>query len=63
MAITKVWIDEGCTACRVCEDTCPNVFAVDDVTCKIKDGADFNANETCIKESADTCPVSVIKFE
>ena len=31
MAISKVWIDEGCTACGLCEETCPDVFVIDDL--------------------------------
>jgi len=62
MAITKVWIEEGCTACGICEDECPEVFELQDEAI-VKEGADFNANEDCIKESADACPVAVINYE
>ena len=31
MAITKVWIEEGCISCGNSEDNCPEVF-------KLKDG-------------------------
>ena len=30
MAITKLWIEEGCTVCNLCEDTAPEVFEVTD---------------------------------
>lgn len=63
MSIKKVWIEEGCTICNLCESICPDVFEMTDETSKVKDGADFIANESCIKESADSCPVSVIKYE
>ena len=36
MAITKVWIDEGCIVCNACEAECPDVFLVTDTTCVIK---------------------------
>ncbi|MCP4550063.1 MAG: ferredoxin [bacterium] len=62
MAITKVWIEEGCTACNLCEDTCPDVFEIDDDNCIIKDGADFEANSDDIEQAAEDCPVEVIKF-
>ena len=61
MAITKVWIEEGCTVCNLCEDTCPDVFEVTDETCLIKEGADLAANEDDIIEAAEGCPVEVIK--
>ena len=31
MAITKVWIEEGCISCGMSEDNCPEVFKVKDV--------------------------------
>ena len=62
MAIAKVWIEDGCTACGLCEETAPDVFEVDD-DCVVKDGADLNANETSIKQAAEECPVEVIKFQ
>jgi len=35
MAVTKVWIDEGCIVCNACETTCPEVFRVTEETCMI----------------------------
>jgi len=36
MAITKVWIDEdACTGCGLCEDSCSEVFKLNDVV-KVK---------------------------
>ena len=61
MAVTKVWIEEGCTACGVCADICPEVFEVGD-TATVKKGADVSANEECVKEAAESCPVEVIKY-
>jgi len=41
MAIKKVWIDEdACTGCGLCEDTCPEVFEINDVAV-VKEDADF----------------------
>jgi ferredoxin len=62
MAIKKVWIEEGCTACGLCADICPEVFEMDDEA-KVKQGADLSANEAGIKEAAESCPVEIIKFE
>jgi len=61
MAIIKVWIEEGCTSCGMCEEICPNVFEMPDLA-EIKEGADFNENESYIIESAESCPVEVIKY-
>ncbi|MBS0010619.1 MAG: ferredoxin [Bacteroidales bacterium] len=62
MAIKKVWIEDGCTACGVCEDLCPDVFRIEEFA-ELIEGADFSANEECIIEAAESCPVEVIKFE
>ena len=35
MAVTKVWIEEGCIVCNACETTCPEVFHVTEDTCTI----------------------------
>lgn len=38
MAITRVWIEEGCIVCNACETTCPEVFHVTEDTCHILGG-------------------------
>ncbi len=61
MAIKKVWIEEGCTACGLCEDICPEVFKVEDIATVIE-GVNFADFEENIKEAAESCPVEVIKY-
>jgi len=65
MAITRVWIEDGCTACGLCSDSCPDVFELDEDadTAKVIKGADLEANEDAIKEAAEDCPETVIKYE
>ncbi len=62
MAITKITIEDDCTACGLCEDTCPEVFSVDDVAVVNKD-VDLNAHEEDIRQAAEECPVEVIIVE
>jgi ferredoxin len=62
MAITKVWIEEGCTACGLCEEICPEVFKVEDEATVIE-GVNYSDYEAEIEEAAENCPVEVIKFE
>lgn len=57
----KVRIEEGCIACGACESFCSDVFKVEDVA--IVDESKISGNEDCIKEAADSCPVSVIQIE
>ena len=62
MAITKVWVEEGCTACGLCEGIAPDVFEIDEYS-EVKKDAVFVGNEDDIIESAESCPVEVIKYE
>ncbi len=61
MAINKVWIEDGCTACGLCSDLCPEVFELKDVATVIQ-GINFSDYEGSIKEAAENCPVEVIKY-
>jgi len=63
MVIIKVWIDEEvCTGCGICEDTCPEIFELNDVV-KVKEKADFNEFEEKIKEAVEDCPNEAIHLE
>jgi ferredoxin len=59
MSVSKIIIEDGCTACGLCEDVCPDIFSVDDV-CVVSEDADFDANEEDIRQAAEECPVEVI---
>lgn len=50
--VTKVWIQEGRTACGLCESICPEVFLLNDEATVIK-GVDYSDYEERIKEAAD----------
>jgi ferredoxin len=50
MAITKVWVNkDACTGCGLCEDSCPEIFELNDVA-KVKEKTDFNEFEEEAKE-------------
>ncbi len=69
----KVSIDrDGCIECGVCEATCPDVFELKDnekarIVPKFRQNGNPAAGEvgsdqeSCAKDAADGCPVSVIK--
>ena len=63
MAITKVWIEEGCIACGVCEATAPEVFEMNDETAVVKEGVNYSEYEDQIIDAVEQCPVEVIKYE
>ena len=64
--IKKVWIEEGCISCKLCEDIVPQVFEVpDDEDCIVKPDAapHFGPLAEDIDQAADDCPVEVINVE
>ena len=61
MAIAKVWIVDGCIKTRLCEETAPEVFRVEDVA-TVLEGVNFADYTEEIKDAADSCPVEVIKY-
>lgn len=60
-SVLKVWIEPGCIVCDACEAIYPEVFEVTDSTCIIRPGAPL-FDGLKIQESAEACPVEVIKF-
>lgn len=61
MIITKVWMEEGCISCGLCEATCDAVFRMDDIA-YVNEGVNYADYSSQIEEAADSCPVEVIKF-
>ena len=64
MAISRVWIEDGCISCGLAEAICPEVFRLppDSPNLVIED-ADLLSVESKIKEAAKECPMDVIKYE
>lgn len=60
-SVSKVWIEPGCIVCNACEGIFPEVFEVTSTTCLIRPNAPLN-DGLRILESAEACPVEVIKF-
>lgn len=60
----KAIIDkEACTGCGLCEQTCAEVFKMEeDKAIVIADPVPAEAEETC-KQSAEECPTEAIKVE
>ena len=63
MAITRVWIEEGCIACGLSEMNCPEVFKIKAEVSTVIEGVDYSGLEEKIKMAAETCPVEVIKYD
>jgi ferredoxin len=68
MGIRRVWIEEGCISCNLCEDLAPEVFRVPpggtSETRKRheRELADPQI-QAKVQEAADNCPVEVIQVE
>ena len=62
MAISRVWIEDGCFSCGVAEGICPEVFLVVDENTVIE-GVDLSKFEAKIIKAAESCPADVIKYE
>jgi ferredoxin len=59
----KVRIDDNCTACGLCVDTCPDVFAMGDSKAEvIVENVPAEQEET-VQQAADECPVEAILVE
>ena len=63
MAITRVWIEDGCISCGSSESNCPEIFKIKDEGATVIEGVDYSLLEEKIKEAAEGCPVEVIKYE
>jgi ferredoxin len=61
--IVKVGIEDSCTACGLCVDTCPEVFEMgDEIAEVIVDNVPPELEETA-QQAADECPVEAIVIE
>ena len=59
----KVRVEDICTACGLCVDTCPEVFEMgDDVAQVIVDEVPPE-QEDAVQQAADECPVEAIIAE
>jgi len=62
----EIRIDEElCTGCGLCEETCPDIFKMDedkDIAAVIKTDYD-EYDEECIQEAVESCPSEAISTE
>lgn len=57
----KVRIEDSCIGCGACESLCEDVFKIEDIA--VVNESAVSANEDCVKEAADACPVGAIVVE
>ena len=59
----KVTIEDSCTACGLCVDTCPEVFAMGGDVAEVIVETVPSEQEDAVQEAADDCPVEAIIIE
>jgi ferredoxin len=59
----KVRIDDNCTACGLCVDTCPDVFAMGDSQAEVIVETVPAEQEETVQQAADECPIEAILVE
>jgi ferredoxin len=59
----KVRIEDNCTACGLCVDTCLDVFTMGDQTAEVLVDVVPPELEELVQQAADECPVEAIIVE
>lgn len=59
----KVTIEDTCTACGLCVDTCPDVFEMGSDLAQVIVGEVPGEFEDAVQQAADDCPVEAIIVE
>ena len=59
----KVRIDDSCTACGLCNESCPEVFELGDDMAKVIVDEVPPDQEDCVEQAAEECPVEAIIVE
>jgi ferredoxin len=56
----RVRIEDTCTACGLCVDTCPEVFEMGDDMAQVMVEEVPAEHEDAVQQAADECPVEAI---
>ena len=59
----KVRIEDTCTSCGLCCDTCPEVFEMGSDKAQVKVEEVPAEHEDAVQQAADECPVEAIIVE
>ncbi|MGH7724974.1 MAG: ferredoxin [Candidatus Eiseniibacteriota bacterium] len=62
MALSRVWVEDGCILCNLCVEISPEIFVLEDERCYVRPEADLDSHEEEIRQAAIDCPVGVIKI-
>ena len=59
----KVTVNDECTGCELCVDTCPEVFEMQGDVAVVKVAEVPADQEDAAQEAADACPVEAIEVD
>jgi len=59
----KVKVNDECTGCELCVDTCPEVFEMQGDVAVAKVSEVPADQEDAVQEAADACPVEAIEID
>lgn len=60
----KVTVDDNCTGCGLCAESCPDVFDLgDDGLATVKVDQVPEGDQDCVRDAAEQCPVEAIHVE
>ena len=59
----RVKVEDSCTACGLCVDTCPDVFTLGDEFAEVIADPVPAESEDAAQQAADECPVEAIIVE
>ncbi len=59
----KVRVEDTCTACGLCVDTCPEVFEMGDEIAEVTVDEVPAEHEEAVQQAADECPAEAIIVE
>jgi ferredoxin len=59
----KVRIEDTCTACGLCVETCPDVFELGDEFAQVLVDEVSPEHENAVRQAAEECPVEAIIVE
>ncbi len=59
----KVRVEDTCTACGLCVDTCPEVFELGDEAAIVTADEVPAEHEAAVQQAVDECPVEAIVVE
>jgi ferredoxin len=61
--VMRVTIEDTCTACGICCDTCPEVFEMSDDRAQVMVDEVPPEHEDAVQQAADECPVEAIVID